>query len=102
MGPQDRTKHLLQEVYLVRCQVVEVSSAGNVALYAPRQVIAVVVEVARRHGKAYLGVDDVSYGPLSHQFLHFQEIRQIPPVVCHKTRHPRLLRNAVDALTVGV
>ena len=41
--PDDGAEYLLEQVYLVRGEVVEIAAASNVPLYAPRQGGAVVV-----------------------------------------------------------
>ena len=95
-------KKLLQEVYLVRSQVVEITTPGDVALHPPGLVVYVVVQVTRRYGKAYLHVDDPADGSPMYQFLDLLEIGQVPAVVSHETFHPGLFRDAVHALCIGI
>ena len=64
---EDTSEDFLQQVYLVGRKVIEVSSAGNVRLHAPRQVFLVMVEVAGRLGEADLNVDDVANMSLLYQ-----------------------------------
>ena len=83
-------------------EVVEISASGNVGLHAPRQVGAVVVEVARRHGKPDLHIHHLAHGPVRHELEHALEVRQIAAIVCHEARHARRFCDAVDAAAILV
>ena len=100
--PDNGAKDFLKQVNLVGCEVVEVSSTCDVALHAPGEGCAVVVEVARRAGKAYLHRCHLADGTFLYEFLHFLEVRQIASVVGHEAWHMRLFADAVDALTVEI
>lgn len=41
-----RAEELLEEIYLVGGQIIEVSASSDIALYTPRQIGTVVVKVA--------------------------------------------------------
>ena len=58
---RDGAEEFLQEIKLMRREVVEIATACNVALHAPREIAAIVVDVARRHSKANLNADDFTY-----------------------------------------
>ena len=101
-GFEDAAEYLLQQVQLVGSQVVEISPTGNVGLYAPGQVLAVVVQVAGRLCKAYLDVNDVSDGSFFDQCFYFLEIRQVTAVVGDKAGDTCFVGDAVDAATFFV
>ena len=100
--PHNGAEEFLQQVYLVRREVVEIPAAGNVALHAPRQALAVVVEVARWHSEAHLHVYHLANGARGEQLLHLAEVGQLAAVVRHEAGHVRLLADAVDALAIQI
>lgn len=100
--PDDGTEDFLKQVYLVGGQIIEVAAACNVALHTPRQGCAVVVEVARRAGKAYLHGRDLTDCSALHQLLHLMEIWQVASVISHETWDVRLLADTVNALAVDI
>ena len=83
-------------------QVIEITSACNITLHTPWKVGAVVVQVAWRHGKSYLHIDDPAYGTRLHQLLHLEEIRQTAAVIGHEAGYLGLLTHPVDALAVEI
>ena len=98
-----RTNDVLHEVNLVGCQVVEIAAASsNVWLQAPRQVLAVVVEFARRDAELNLHGEEFSQDAAFHNLLDTLEIRQVTAVISHKARYAGRLGNAVDAQAVFV
>ena len=80
----DGAEEFLKEVELMGREVVEVAAASDVTLYAPGQLLAVVVEVTGRHGEANLYAHDLADGAALHQFLHLLEVGQIAAVVGHE------------------
>jgi hypothetical protein len=56
------TEKLLQKVELMWSEIVEISASSNVTLYSPREVVAVIVQVAWRYREAYLYIDNLAYG----------------------------------------
>ncbi|PJY73629.1 hypothetical protein CQW34_03186 [Bacteroides fragilis] len=90
-GFEYAAEHLLQKVDLVWCEVIEVSSSGNIGLYTPGQILSVIVQIARGLCKTDLYVDYIADRTFVHQFLHFHKVRQVTPVVGYKTRDSRLL-----------
>ena len=102
-GFDDVAEHLLEEVDLVRCQVVEVAAtACDVGLQAPRQVGAVVVEFAWWYGESYLAGEDFSDDAALDDFAHADEVGEIAAVVCHETRYAREFGDAVHAEAVVI
>ena len=59
-----------------------------------------IVQIARRHSKAYLHIDHLANDATVHNLLYFFKIRQVAAIVGYKTRHAGLLRDTVDAGTV--
>ena len=100
---RDYSEYLLQQVELMRCEVVEVARARNVGLQTPRQIVrCAVVEVARRHREAYLHVRHRAYLARLDNLLHLLEVGQVAAVVSHETGHACNLADAVDACAVLV
>lgn len=95
-------KKLLEQVQLMRCQIVEITASGNVALHSPREIGAVVVEIARGYGETNLNVDNLAYGVCIEQFTNLVEIRQTSAVICHKAWDTSLCTNAHDSLAVHI
>ena len=73
-GFEDATENILKQVNLMGGEVVEIAASGDVGLYAPREVCAVVVEVARRLGKANLDVNDIAYSAAMNELLDLEEV----------------------------
>jgi hypothetical protein len=59
-GFEYAAEHLLQKVDLVWCEVIEVSSSGNIGLYTPGQILSVIVQIARGLCKTDLYVDYIA------------------------------------------
>ena len=56
-------------------EVVEITSSGNVGLYAPGALVrGVVIDLTRRTGKAYLNIEDLADAPFVKQLLDFLEV----------------------------
>ena len=92
---------MLQDVQLVRSQIIEVAATRNIRLQTPRQRVAgTVVEVARWHGELYLHIEDLSQRAVVDDLLHLLEVRKIATVIGHKTGHTGHLADAVDAQTI--
>ena len=83
-------------------QVIEVSASCYVGLYTPRQVFAIVIQIAWWLGKAYLDIDDVADGTFLDKRFYFLKVGQIAAVVRNKTWNTRFLGNAVDAAALFV
>ena len=103
MSSCDDSKYILQEIELMRSQVVEVASSGNVRLKSPRQVVGIlIVKVSWRNRETYLDMYDCAYSSRIDDALYLLKIRQIASVVSHKARHPRNLAYAIDAGAVFI
>ena len=102
VGIEDTAADVLHHIYLMRHKIIEKAVSGNVGLYAPRQVFGRIVQIHLRLREVYPHPYDTAYAPLAHKRLYFKEIGQITPVVCHETRHSRLLRYAVHPATVFI
>ena len=69
------SENVLQEVELMRSQVVEVASSCNIRLQAPRQVVGVlIVKVSRRNRETYLDIYDCADSSRIDDALHLLEI----------------------------
>ena len=103
MSLYDNSEYVLQEVQLVRGEIVEIPAASNVGLQTPRQLLtAVVVEVAWRHRESHLYVEHIAYASLLHYLFHLAEVWQIATIVSHKAGHSRLFAHSVDADAVVI
>ena len=103
MGTGDNSKEILQQVYLMRSQVVEISSTGNIRLQSPRHLLATLgVQITWRHRKTNLYIDDITYSTTFDNLLYFLKIRKITTVIGNKTWHPRLLADTVDTNTIAI
>ena len=103
MGTGDDSKEILQQVYLMRSQVVEISSTGNIRLQSPRHLLATLgVQITWRHRKTNLYIDDITYSTTFDNLLYFLKIRKITTVIGNKTWHPRLLADTVDTNTIAI
>lgn len=94
----DDSEDVLQEVDLVRSQVVEVATTGDVGLQSPRHLLAaLIVEVARWDRESNLYIDDVADTSTLDNLLYLLEVRQIAAIVGHEARNARLLAHTIDA-----
>src|SRR3712207_5041370 len=88
MGPCNHAKELLNDVKLVRSQVIEVASAGNIGLQTPRQRGGLrVIKVTRRYRKTNLNIRDITDNTVVDNAFDSLKIRKITPVVGYKTRN---------------
>ena len=103
VGTHDDTEEVLQQVELMGSEVVEITTAGNLGTQTPRQVfLCLIVGGSRRYRKSHLHIGKIADGSAVDEFLHFQEIRKIAPIVSHEARYTRLLANAIDTCTILV
>ena len=99
----NHTKQILEQIYLMRSQVVEIAAARNIRLQSPRHFLAALkVEIARRNREAYLHIYHITDGSALDNLLYLLEIRKITAIVSHKAWNTRLLADAVDADAVVV
>jgi len=75
----------------VRSQIIEITAAGNIRLYTPGQVGAVVIQITGRLGETYLYIDDITYFTILYHLAYFLEIGKITSVVSDETRDTSLL-----------
>lgn len=64
-GFEDAAEHILQQVDLMRGEVIEVTATGNISLYTPRKIFTVVIQITWRLCKADLYVYDITDKPFS-------------------------------------
>ena len=83
----------------MRGKIIEVTTSGNIRLYAPRKIITIVIQIARRLGKTNLYIDNITDSPIFYQFLYFLKIRKITPIICDEAGDTRFFGYAVDAGT---
>ena len=82
LGIEYASEHILQKVYLVWSQVIEISASCYVGYHSPWEVVTVVVEVAWWNGKPYLYIEDFAYS--WKKLLDLVKIWQITAIVCNK------------------
>ena len=99
----NHTKQILEQIYLMRSQVVEIAAARNIRLQSPRHFLAALkVEIARRNREAHLNIHHVTDGSALDNLLYLLEVRKITAIVSYEAGNTRLLADAVDADAVVV
>ena len=99
----NHTKQILEQIYLMRSQVVEIAAARNIRLQSPGHFLAALkVEIARRNREAHLNIHHVTDGSALDNLLHLLEVRKITAIVSYEAGNTRLLADAVDADAVVV
>ena len=83
-------------------KVVEITSACNIRLHAPRQILGVVVECARGLCKTNLHIDNVTDFTLFYQLADFLEVGQVAAVIGYEARYSGLFRDTVDTCAVFI
>ena len=94
------TEELLDEIKLVGCHIVEISTSCYLGLYPPRQTGWIQILFSRGSGIPHLHILYLANHLILYDLLDFDEIRQIPPIVSHKTWDTRLSRHTSDSRTV--
>lgn len=94
------TEELLDEIKLVGCHIVEISTSGYLGLYPPWQTGWIQILFSRGSGIPYLHILYLANHLILYDLLDFDEIRQIPPIVSHKAWDTRLSRHTIDSRTV--
>ena len=75
----------------MRSQIIEITAAGNIRLYTPGQVGAVVIQITGRLGETYLYIDDITYLTILYNLAYFLEIGKLPSVLSDETRDTSFL-----------
>ena len=95
----DGSKPVLQQVYLMRCQIVEIAtSASHFGLESPRHFLAaLVVEFAWRHRKTNLHRQDFPDFATHYNLPHSFEVGQVSAVESHKAWNACQFADAVHS-----
>ena len=94
---------LLQQVELMRSEVIEIASTRNLRMQSPRQVIGFgKIDVSWRTREPHLHIDDFPYHAIVDEFFHPFEIGQVTAIISDETRNARLFAHPVDARAVFI
>lgn len=92
MSTHNNTEKGLYHVQLMWCEIIKITSSGNVRLETPWLVRRdLIVKVARGYGKLYLHRQHPANLVIVNDFLDTLEVRQIAPIISHEARHTGLL-----------
>ena len=106
MRTHDHAEHILQQIQLMRSQVIEIAASRHFRTQTPRAfsqgtlLAKIEINLTGRTREMNLHVKQFAQPTATDNLLHPLEIRKIPTVIGHETRHSRLFRNAVDAHTI--
>ena len=94
-GLEDHPKHVLQEIELMGCHIIEITTSSHLRMQSPRQVAtradSLSISGTKRFCITYLDIDNPTYSTTFNDIENFLKIRKIPTIVSYKTRHARLL-----------